>query len=53
MSHKMLFGSDFPLIRPDAWMAAAGKAGFKDEVLQAITKDNAVKLLKLGDQSRA
>jgi predicted TIM-barrel fold metal-dependent hydrolase len=47
LSHKMLFGSDFPLIRPDAWIEAAKKVGFKDHVLQAILKDNAVKLLRL------
>ncbi|MCY4426587.1 MAG: amidohydrolase family protein [Halieaceae bacterium] len=47
LSHKMLFGSDFPLIRPEAWMEAAKKVGFKDEVLKAIVKDNAVKLLGL------
>lgn len=47
LSHKMLFGSDFPLIRPDAWIAAAEKIGFKDHVLQAIIKDNAAKLLQL------
>lgn len=50
LSHKMLFGSDFPLIRPDAWIAAAKQAGFRDDVLQAIVKDNAVKLLGLGDR---
>ncbi|MFK8018777.1 MAG: amidohydrolase family protein [Pseudomonadales bacterium] len=47
LSHKMLFGSDFPLIRPDAWIDAASKIGFKQDVLKAITKDNAVKLLGL------
>ncbi|MFK7831175.1 MAG: amidohydrolase family protein [Congregibacter sp.] len=47
LKHKMLFGSDFPLIRPDAWIEAASKIGFKDDVLQAIVKDNAVKLLGL------
>lgn len=47
LKHKMLFGSDFPLIRPDAWIDAARKIGFKDDVLQAIVKDNAVKLLGL------
>jgi len=47
LSHKMLFGSDFPLIRPDAWIEAAKKVGFKDHVLKAILKDNAVKLLGL------
>ena len=33
LKHKMLFGSDFPLIRPDAWTDAAKKIGFKDDVL--------------------
>ncbi|MFK7733685.1 MAG: amidohydrolase family protein [Pseudomonadales bacterium] len=47
LSHKMLFGSDFPLIRPDAWIEAAKNAGFREHVLQAIIKDNAVKLLGL------
>lgn len=47
LSHKMLFGSDFPLIRPDAWIAAAEKVGFREHVLQKIIKDNAVKLLGL------
>lgn len=47
LSHKMLFGSDFPLIRPDAWIEAAKRVGFKEHVLQAIIKDNAVKLLGL------
>ena len=47
LSHKMLFGSDFPLIRPDAWIDVAKTVGFKDTVLQAIIKDNAVRLLGL------
>ena len=45
LSRKMMFGSDFPLIRPDAWIEAAKKVGFKDEVLPLIIKDNAAKLL--------
>ena len=51
LSHKMLFGSDFPLIRPDTWIAAAKNAGFKEEVLQSIIKDNAVSLLNLDSNS--
>ena len=45
LSHKMLFGSDFPLIRPEAWMKTAQDVGFKPEVLEKIVKANAVKLL--------
>ncbi|NIB43381.1 amidohydrolase [Pseudomaricurvus alkylphenolicus] len=52
LSHKMLFGSDFPLIRPDAWIEVARKVGFKEEVLKKITKDNAVKLLGLDNTSQ-
>jgi predicted TIM-barrel fold metal-dependent hydrolase len=43
----MLFGSDFPLIRPDKWIEAAGQVGFKEDVLAGIIKDNAVRLLGL------
>jgi predicted TIM-barrel fold metal-dependent hydrolase len=47
LKHKMLFGSDFPLIRPDKWIAAAREVGFREEVLPLILKDNAAKLLGL------
>jgi len=48
LKHKMLFGSDFPLILPDKWLSAARDAGFRDEVLPLIMKDNAARLLGLG-----
>jgi predicted TIM-barrel fold metal-dependent hydrolase len=44
---KMLFGSDFPLITPDKWMADAKEVGFRDEVMPGILKGNAAKLLGL------
>jgi predicted TIM-barrel fold metal-dependent hydrolase len=47
LKHKMLFGSDFPLIKPEKWIEAAKQAGFKDEVMPLILKDNAAKLLGL------
>ncbi len=47
LKHKMLFGSDFPLIKPDKWMEAAKTAGFRDEVMPLIMKENAAKLLGL------
>jgi uncharacterized protein len=47
LKHKMLFGSDFPLIHPDKWLAAAQEVGFKDAVLPGIMKDNAARLLGL------
>ena len=45
---KMLFGSDFPLIHPAKWIAAAREVGFKEEILPMIMKDNAVRVLGLG-----
>lgn len=45
---RVLFGSDFPLLTPDRWIADAEKAGlFKPEVLPGIMKDNAARLLGL------
>lgn len=48
LKNKMLFGSDFPLITPDKWLDAAKEAGFREEVLPLILKDNAVRVLGLG-----
>jgi len=45
---KMLFGSDFPLIHPDRWIADFQAAGFKPEVHELILKQNAIKALGLG-----
>src|SRR6266851_2818667 len=47
LKHKVLFGSDYPLITPDRWLADFDKAGFRDEVKPLILKENAAKLLKL------
>lgn len=48
LKERMLFASDFPLIRPDRWLEDFHKAGFKPEVHQLLLKDNAVRLLGLG-----
>ncbi len=50
---KMLFGSDYPLITPDRWMADFEKAPFKDEVRPLILKENAMKLFGLTSKSAA
>ena len=47
LRHKMLFGTDFPLITPECWMKDFESAGFRLEVKPLIFKDNAVKLLRL------
>lgn len=45
LSKKMLFGSDFPLIRPDRWIDDFQAAGFKESVHQDILKNNALHIL--------
>ena len=47
LKRKMLFGSDFPLITPDKWMKDAEEAGFREEVMPLILKENAAGLLGL------
>jgi predicted TIM-barrel fold metal-dependent hydrolase len=47
LRHKMLFGSDFPLITPDRWLKDFKEAGFKPEVHELILKQNAIRALKL------
>jgi len=47
LGHKFLFGSDYPLIPPDKWIAAYDEAGFKPELRERILKGNAAKLLGL------
>jgi predicted TIM-barrel fold metal-dependent hydrolase len=48
LRHKMLFASDFPLIRPDRWLNDFYAAGFRPEVHSLILKENAINLLDLG-----
>jgi hypothetical protein len=47
LKHKVLFGSDYPMLTPDRWMEDLAKIGIKDEVKPLIFKDNAAKLLRL------
>lgn len=44
---RVLFGSDYPMITPDRWLADFEQAGFKDEVRPLILKRNAATLLGL------
>jgi len=53
LNHKMLFGSDYPLITPDRWLADFEKAAFKDEVRPLILKQNAMKLFGLKSKAAA
>ncbi|WP_323037149.1 amidohydrolase family protein [Pararhodobacter sp.] len=47
LKKKMLFGSDWPAITPDRWLADFEKSDFRDEVRPLILKENAKRLLKL------
>ncbi|KRA25454.1 4-hydroxyphenyl-beta-ketoacyl-CoA hydrolase [Microbacterium sp. Root61] len=44
---RVLFGSDFPLLTPDRWIADAAKTALKPEVMPGIMRDNAARLLGL------
>lgn len=48
---KVLFGSDFPLITPDRWLADFAEAAFKDDVRPLVLKENAARLLGLGEDA--
>jgi predicted TIM-barrel fold metal-dependent hydrolase len=48
LKEKMLFGSDFPFITPDRWLADFAQIPIRDEVRPLILKENARRLLQLG-----
>lgn len=47
LKNKMLFGSDFPVITPDRWLADFEKLEIKPEVRPLILKKNAIRVLGL------
>ena len=47
LKHKILFGSDYPVIAPEKWMAEFAKLPIKPEVRPLILKENAARLLRL------
>jgi predicted TIM-barrel fold metal-dependent hydrolase len=47
LKDKVLFGSDFPVITPDRWLADFDKLEIKPEVRPMILRDNAIRLLGL------
>jgi len=48
LKDRVLFGSDFPALTPDRWIADFDTLNIKPEVRPLIMKDNAVRLLGLG-----
>jgi hypothetical protein len=47
LKHKVLFGSDNPVLLPDRWIAEFDKLAIKPEARPLILKENAARLLKL------
>lgn len=47
LSDKVLFGSDFPLITPERWLADFDELGIPDTIRIGILRDNAARFLDL------
>jgi hypothetical protein len=47
LKHKVLFGSDYPWITPDRWLADFETIGIRDEVRPLVLKENAARLFGL------
>ena len=48
LKRKVLFGSDYPLITPDRWLADLEKTEIRPEVRPLILKENALRLFGFG-----
>jgi uncharacterized protein len=48
LRHRVLFGTDYPAITPDRWLADFDRLPIKPEVRPLILKQNAARLLGLG-----
>ena len=47
LKNKVMFGSDYPFLTPERWLADFDKAGFRDEVKPGIMLHNAAAVLGL------
>ena len=47
LKHKVMFGSDYPLIAPDCWLDDFASLDIKDDVRPLILKQNAIRVLGL------
>jgi predicted TIM-barrel fold metal-dependent hydrolase len=47
LKDKMLFGSDFPMLTPDRWLADFEQLPIRADVRPRVLKDNAARLLGL------
>ena len=48
LKHKVLFGSDYPLLRPERWVKDFASLEIKDDVRPLVMKQNAIRALGLG-----
>jgi len=48
LKEKVMFGSDYPMLTPDRWIADFEKAAFRDEVRPLILKENALRFFGIG-----
>lgn len=53
LQDKVLFGSDYPVIPPDRWLADFAALDIKDHIRPKILKDNAIKVLGLAKEENA
>lgn len=51
LRHKVLFGSDYPVLSPDRWIESFDRLEIKADVRPMVMKENAVRLLGLGESS--
>jgi predicted TIM-barrel fold metal-dependent hydrolase len=47
LKHKVLYGSDYPVLTPDRWLADFQQINIKEEVRPLILKENAIRLFGL------
>jgi predicted TIM-barrel fold metal-dependent hydrolase len=47
LKHKVLFGSDYPVLSPDRWIESFDSLDIKPEVRSLVLKDNAIAVLEL------
>jgi predicted TIM-barrel fold metal-dependent hydrolase len=52
LKYKILFGSDFPLISRERWIADFDNLDIKADVRPLIMKENAIQLMQLDSQRR-
>ena len=48
LRHRVLFGSDYPVLNPDRWLKDFEQLPIKPEVRPLIMKENAIRMLGLG-----